>query len=84
MNPNSEQVDVCISGGGIAGLVVALSLAQTGVSVLVVEKGAAINTNGADVLKPSGIEVLEKLGLIPALIAAEARQRQTVEIYHNG
>lgn len=79
-----EAVDVCISGGGIAGLVLALSLAPTGRRILVAERNAAINTNGADVLKPAGIAVLEQLGLLPALLAAGAQRREQVEIYHNG
>ncbi|MFD2786737.1 FAD-dependent monooxygenase [Hymenobacter rubripertinctus] len=84
MNSLSDSVDVCISGGGIAGLVLALGLAPTGCRVLVAERNATINLNGADVLKPAGIAVLEQLGLLPALLAAEAQRREQVEIYHNG
>ena len=79
-----QNYDLCICGGGIAGLVTAYALGKSGRKVLVVEKNAHFNANGADVLKPSGIEVLEKLGLLKDLFNMGAIKRDKVLIYYAG
>jgi len=79
-----QQYDICICGGGIAGLLLAYTLGKEGLRVLIVERNAVINPNGADVLKPSGIEVLEQAGLLGDLLEAEARVRHEVKIFYNG
>jgi 2-polyprenyl-6-methoxyphenol hydroxylase-like FAD-dependent oxidoreductase len=85
MNQIIEQdYDACICGGGIAGLVTAYALGKSGRKILLVEKNAAFNPNGADVLKPSGIDVLEKLGLFKDLLDNGAIIRDKVLIYYGG
>jgi 2-polyprenyl-6-methoxyphenol hydroxylase-like FAD-dependent oxidoreductase len=79
-----QDYDACICGGGIAGLVTAYALGKSGRKVLLVEKNAVFNPNGADVLKPSGIEVMEKLGLYNDLFDNGAIIREKVLIYYGG
>ena len=84
MKPRYEHYDLCICGGGVAGLATALGVASTGKRILIVEKAARINPNGADVLKPAGIKVLQDLGILQQLVRSEARKRHQVRIFHNG
>jgi HQNO biosynthesis monooxygenase PqsL len=84
MKKIESKYDAFICGGGIAGLLTAYALGKLGRKVLVVEKNTAFNPNGADVLKPSGIEVLEQLGLYDALFEHGALKRDRVLIYHGG
>lgn len=79
-----SSYDAFVCGGGIAGLLTAYALGKKGRKVLVVEKNPKFNSNGADVLKPSGIEVLEKLGLYDRLLEHGALRRDKVLIYHGG
>ncbi len=59
---------VLIVGAGPAGLTLALCLARRGVSVRIIERGAALNTGGYVVsLQANGWDVADRLGLLPAL-----------------
>jgi HQNO biosynthesis monooxygenase PqsL len=84
MKKSESKYDAFICGGGIAGLLTAYALGKMGRKVLVVEKNAAFNPNGADVLKPAGIEVLEQLGLYDSLFEHGALKRDRVLIYYGG
>lgn len=84
MESIKSKYDILICGGGIAGLVVALSLSKYELDILIVEKGEKINANGADVLKPSGIKILSELGVLEDLVKKEARKRTEVDIFYNG
>lgn len=79
-----NKQDIVICGGGIAGLVLALALGNSGKKILICEKGKYLNPSGADVLKPTGITILTKLGLLPHLMQAEAQKRHEVSFFHNG
>ncbi len=83
-NPKYKEYDVCIVGAGIAGIFLAWLLGSKGKKVLILEKNAKINMNGADILKPSGINVLEKHGLLQELMNKECRVRDELRVFHNG
>jgi 2-polyprenyl-6-methoxyphenol hydroxylase-like FAD-dependent oxidoreductase len=57
-----HDTDVCIIGGGPAGMVLGLLLARTGVSVEVVERRESpLDATGADLLGPATLSVLGSL-----------------------
>ncbi len=59
---------ILIAGGGIGGLALALALAKSGRSAMVLEQHDQFATAGAGIqLGPNGVKVLERLGLAPAL-----------------
>jgi salicylate hydroxylase len=63
-----------VLGGGIAGLAVALALAQRGAQVTVLEQAEAISEVGAGLqISPNGVAVLNALGLGEALAACSPR-----------
>ena len=60
--------DVLIIGGGIGGLVLALSLHQKGIACRVFEAVSEIRAVGAGInLLPHAVKELDALGLVPAL-----------------
>ncbi|HUS54288.1 MAG TPA: FAD-dependent oxidoreductase [Thermohalobaculum sp.] len=70
---------VCIAGGGPAGLMLGLLLARAGVGVVVLEKHAdfLLDFRG-DTLHPSTLEVIRELGWLEELLALP---HQPVEIF---
>lgn len=78
------RYDVAIIGAGIAGTFLAYLLGKRGLQVIVLEKGPAIGTKGAEFLKPGGIEMFERYGLLDSLFERGALRRQVIRYYHNG
>ena len=65
------SADVVVAGGGPVGLCLALLLAETGVSVTVVEAEATSSRDlRASTFHPPTLDMLEPLGVTPALVAA--------------
>jgi len=81
----SNRIDVLVNGGGVAGATAAYALAKSGYRVALVEQtdGNKI-LNGADLLKPSGRDVLADYGLLDAVLAGGGRKRNQVKIFHDG
>jgi HQNO biosynthesis monooxygenase PqsL len=79
----TTRADVAIVGGGIGGAVAALGFGREGRRVVVIERGLEPRLNGADVLKPAGIKVLVKYGLLDLLLERGARKRTKLRIYHD-
>lgn len=64
------HTDILIAGAGPAGMALRLALARLGVAAIQVDKHAAgLNTSRAAVLHARTLEVLEPLGVVPALLA---------------
>ncbi|MBM7648249.1 2-polyprenyl-6-methoxyphenol hydroxylase-like FAD-dependent oxidoreductase [Bacillus ectoiniformans] len=58
------KTQVCISGGGIAGLTLALKLAQCEIDVTVIEKDRTPSVKyKGELLQPKSLEILSKIGL---------------------
>src|SRR5438067_10924727 len=73
------DVDVCVVGGGPAGLVLGLLLARAGLEVAVLEKHADfLRDFRGDTVHPSTLDVLDELGLGPA--AQELPHRKVDEL----
>ena len=81
--PKHNSYDVVISGGGIAGLLSALFLSLLNKRILIIEKFSTLNANGADVLKPSGIKILQRYGLLNQVKRSGAQKREKVDIFHD-
>src|SRR3954469_10322294 len=65
---HSMEVSVCVVGGGIGGLTVALSLFRRGFDVQVYEQAARLSEVGAGVqVSPNASRVLHRLGLAEEL-----------------
>jgi 2-polyprenyl-6-methoxyphenol hydroxylase-like FAD-dependent oxidoreductase len=66
----TRRVQCCIAGGGPAGMMLALLLARSGVSVLVLEKHADFFRDfRGDTIHPSTLEVMYELGVLETFLA---------------
>ncbi len=82
---NIENIDVLVNGGGVAGCAMAYAMALKGLKVMLVEKSDGERIlNGADLLKPSGHNILEQYGLLDDILSHGGRKRHQVKIFHNG
>ena len=81
----TKDTDVMIVGGGIGGLVLALSLHQIGVNCRVYEGVTALKPLGAGInLLPHAVRELDELGLLPALDAVAIRTKDASYFNHHG
>jgi len=81
----TKDTDVMIVGGGIGGLVLALSLHQIGVNCRVYEGVSELKPLGAGInLLPHAVRELDELGLLPALDAVGIRTKDASYFNHHG
>lgn len=58
--------DVCVVGGGPAGLMLALLLLRSGLKVTVVEKARSLERDyRGEILQPGGLRILDQAGVLP-------------------
>lgn len=80
-----NHIDVLINGCGIGGAMLAYLLGRQGHRVVVVEQARRERAiNGADLLKPAGIRVVEAAGLLAEVTRRGGRVRDELEVYHDG
>lgn len=80
----AEPLPFLIAGGGIGGLAAAIALAQRGVTVEVLERGAAFAAAGAGIqLGPNAVKVLRALGVADA-VAAHACEPTALAVFGAG
>ena len=64
----TEQTDVAVVGAGGGGAVLALALAQKGISTIVLDQAAGPPKGlRGEILQPNGQQVLDRLGVLPSL-----------------
>ena len=74
MADSIEQTDVAVVGAGGGGAVLALALAKQGVSTVVLDQAAGPPQGlRGEILQPNGQQVLDRLGVLPALPADATR-----------
>jgi 2-polyprenyl-6-methoxyphenol hydroxylase-like FAD-dependent oxidoreductase len=81
----TKDTEVLIVGGGIGGLVLALSLHQIGVNCRVYEGVTELKPLGAGInLLPHAVRELDEMGLLPALDAVGIRTKDASYFNHHG
>ena len=73
--PQSMQTEVCIAGGGPAGMMLGLLLARAGISVIVLEKHTDfLRDFRGDTIHPSTLDVIDELGLLDRFLKLPHQQ----------
>lgn len=76
------ETDVCVAGGGPAGMMLGLLLAHQGIDVRVLEKHADFFRDfRGDTMHPSTMQVLDQLGLGPAIAAVPHRDVSEMRVH---
>src|SRR5215470_12050040 len=80
------KADVCIVGGGPAGLILALLLGRRGVDAVVLEKhDSFLRDFRGDTVHPSTLQLMDELGLGEALAALPHRVVRQIQLtYEDG
>lgn len=85
-----ESCDICIIGGGIVGLTAAALLAETNLSIVVIEKSPAIIQFYADdrpydlrvsAINPASIKIFEHLNIADKLLSDRANAYRSMQIW---
>jgi len=72
--------DLVVIGAGAGGLVLALDLARKGFRIAILDQkpGPAALPRG-EILQPNGLNILKRLGLLPALLEADVHLNKSVD-----
>lgn len=84
MITSTHRTDVVVAGAGIGGCMLALLLGRAGRRVVVLERAPSLQSRGAEFLKPRGLRVLARYGLLDRLLERRVRPRSVVRYYHDG
>src|SRR5207244_2465447 len=80
----TDDADVIVVGGGIAGLGLACALARYDVRVLLLEKRRSSGgIHRGDSLLPKSTALLARWGVLDAILAAQAQPIDRLEIHHH-
>jgi monooxygenase len=79
------QTDVCVVGGGPAGLTLALLLLRSGVSVSVLERSRSFDREfRGEILQPGGMRLLAELGVLQQARARGGYELSRFQLIQNG
>jgi len=79
MSEESLTTNVCIAGGGPAGMVLGLLLARSGIDVTVLEKHVDfLRDFRGDTVHPSTLNIFYELGLLDRLLAHPHQKAQHI------
>ncbi|MDT0492607.1 FAD-dependent oxidoreductase [Streptomyces griseus] len=82
---NTDTTDVCVVGGGPAGLALALGLAGDGHEVVVLEQSPRFDRSfRGESLSPDGVWLLDRLGVLDTVVERGALVVERLEIAENG
>ena len=77
----TTEADVCIVGGGPAGMIAGLLLARRGLAVTVLEKHADFHRDfRGDTIHPSTLDLLDELGLLEEFLALPHDETRQVAV----
>ena len=80
-----EQTDVAVVGAGGGGAVLALALAKQGINTIVLDQAAGPPQGlRGEILQPNGQQVLDRLGVLPALPADATRSVRHFHFFRAG
>lgn len=78
----SKKYDLLVIGGGTGGLVLALTLANKGFQVAVLDRQTRpVSLPRGEILQPNGLKILDQLGLLNALLKSDVHLNKRVHFY---
>ncbi len=81
----NDQYDIAIVGGGMGGLALALKLSRAGLRVVLLERQPSITTaRRGELLQPNGLKVLDRLGLLPGVLALPVHRNERFHFHRIG
>jgi 2-polyprenyl-6-methoxyphenol hydroxylase-like FAD-dependent oxidoreductase len=78
----SRKWDLIIIGSGAGGLVLALELAKKGFRIAILDRQPrSVSLPRGEIIQPNGLRLLDRLGLLPALLASDVYRSEQVDFY---